>query len=582
MEKIKASLVVEYADGKSEKLKMKDAKGNVYEEISLATLDYMLSSYSSLERYLELALEANYISSKEATLKIFGNDGNMYPLPFETNYNGIIYKCSESACYKGNGMYIEKGDDVQTVSNMEFQDFFQDFISNILNDVGYQLLNEGYFSNFPNFDVLLKHYYVLSQKEDDMYVAFQTNRMEKDFSSIRNPRTIDDYLRNYNIFRRAVSFNLLCIEKRNEKIRPKEEVIKKEDDKEFSTEKILKPFYEKREASYYARKRSLCYIVGNNCEPLILKTMDADDLDHFIVENYHDPKAIRKEYREQIEAYVYKHKEYVAAIRNQINNHRYSGQLSILAHDSEGRFIRTGEGIYLRYPIIYSNAFSSVKSLYCNIDRFRKEAVKLRKKLDGVETKLAVQTTIAKHERVEESFRKVLEELEQEQKVTKEQLESTISEIKKIVEDMKELEEFDYNRSLENSNYKRFFSKQVSNTVRFVEGTIPQPSYKKILDSWLVSISNSSLTDYDQVRIILRELRRKINIREYEFPIIDKPDSYKVDRIDSAHIIEPVSPNDEDIVEKEEAFLSEDELIQMYGEIPSDEILRKENIRVYR
>ena len=44
----------------------------------------------------------------------------------------------------------------------------------------------------------------------------------------------------------------------------------------------------------------------------------------------------------------------------------------------------------------------------------------------------------------------------------------------------------------------------------------------------------------------------------------------------------PISSSDDDVEEREESFLSEDELIQMYGEIPSDDVLKKENIRVYR
>ena len=63
---------------------------------------------------------------------------------------------------------------------------------------------------------------------------------------------------------------------------------------------------------------------------------------------------------------------------------------------------------------------------------------------------------------------------------------------------------------------------------------------------------------------------------------MDTPDSYKTSRIDSAHILKAPSLDNEEINEKEETFFSEEELIQMYGEVPSEAVLQKENIHVYK
>jgi hypothetical protein len=564
---ITASLLILYEDGKIDKLKMRDAKGDIHEEISLPILDYMLSSYSSLDRYLEKAFENHWIPSKQVTLKIVDQENREYPLPFETAYNDIIYKCAESAIYKGQGKYIENGNANQTVSNMEFQDFFQDFISNVLDDGGFHLIEKGYFSSFPVFSLILKEYYTLMQKEDDMYAMARANKLEKNFPSIRIPRSIDDYLRNYDVFRTSISFLETCKVKKQEK----------------GTEKELDFIFEsfpEETAFDYAGKRSLCYIIGNNCEPLILKTMPAEELDHFIIDHYANSKEIKREYRNQIENYILEHKDYVTDIRNQLHNSKYSGQLSILAYDKEGKFVRTPESMYLRYPIIYSSAFKSIRSLYCNIDKFRKEAMRLHQNMQNGELKLAVEKTRRQYEKVEEKFCQTIEQLEKENKATKEQLEETVSQIKKIVEDMKELEQMDYQNSLADNNYRRIFSKQASNTVRFVEGTIPKPEYKKILDSWFVTISSRSCTNFDEIRIILRELRKKMDIKSYESPDMSFKTDYKKEEMNSNSSF--VEESHELAPEKEESFLSLDEIKEMYGEIPNDDTLRKENIHVHK
>ncbi len=576
MESVMASLVIEYKDGQKGKLKMMDSKGIIHEEISLAVLDYMLSSHSSLERYLEVARASNWIQSTDVTLKIVDTTGEEYPLPFSTKYNEIIYKCSESAVYKGKGKYIEKSDDIQAVSNMEFQDFFQDFTSNILDDEGNILLKQGYFASFSEFETLLKEYCALREKEDDMYAASQANRLEKDIFSNRTPRTIDDYLRIYPIFRKSISFIEKCVEKRNTK---KEERVKKTKGKKIMQAQMKNPNL-KREASYYANKRSLCYLIGNNCEPLILKTMTPFELDHYIMDNYKEPREIRREYRSRIEEYILSHKEYVKEIRSRIQNPNYSGQLTILEHDQDGYFRRLGDNTYLRYPIIYSSTFKSVRNLYCNIDKFRHEAFEMRKNLKALENKIAYEKTKHEYGEIEANFQRVIANLEGEKGLTKEKLENAMTEIKTIMSDMQELEQLDYQESVSNIKHKRVFSKHESNLVRYAKGPIPKPEYKKVLDEWARSLKQSS-TDYDNVRFILRHLRKKEE-KNYEFPVLDQPDVYRLDQMNKSHIL-PVSSEEESVVEKEESFLSLEELEQMYGDnIPDDETLRKGNIHVHK
>ena len=130
--RILASLIVYDETGKETKMQIRNQSGTIKDTIDLAMLDYLLASYSSLENYLEAAVRNGWISSKNVTLKIVGTDGTIYPLPFETVYNDIIFKASECAMARGNALYIENGTGNRMVDSSEFSVFFKDFLDSVL------------------------------------------------------------------------------------------------------------------------------------------------------------------------------------------------------------------------------------------------------------------------------------------------------------------------------------------------------------------------------------------------------------------------------------------------------------------
>ena len=319
--RILASLIVYDENGKETKMQIRNQSGTISDMIDLAMLDYLLASYDSLERYLEVAVSNAWLSSKKVTLKIVGADGTIYPLPFETVYNNIIFKASECAMARGNSLYIENGNGNRMVDSSEFSVFFKDFLDSLLSEEGFELIQNDYFKDYPAFHSLIKKYYDLSQKEDDMFAQTEANRLEKssfagqEIANPKSPTTINDFLRYYPIFRRAISFNIKCLQNRNRRII----------DENKKKEKL-----QKKEDKFYKQKRSLCYLIGNNCAPLILKTMSAYELDEYIRNHYTSPKEIREENKELIESYIASHGDYIEKIRSLVSDTNYNGQLTIL------------------------------------------------------------------------------------------------------------------------------------------------------------------------------------------------------------------------------------------------------------
>lgn len=548
IQNIPVSLIVSYENGKEAKVQFKkEPRKETTDTIDLALLDYMLSSFGSLERYIEEATAPNHrwILSKNVTLKIVGVDGTEYPLPFDTKYHDIIFKASEAVLFNGKTTFIEKGEGTHMVSKDEFHHFFNDFLAGILSDTGYRLLEGGYFKEYPSFETLLRKYYQLNQKEDDIYADAQMHSMETNaLSTAKSPKTIEDYLRNYSIFRMSISFNRTCFE--NKKLEEKEP--KKGKPQSFNT------------------KRSLCYIVGNNCEPLVLKTMEAKDLDDYTIEHYIDRKQIIRENREIIEAYILKHQGYVKRIREASGNPKYSGQLTILEHNVDGGFKRLPSGKYMCFPILYTDAFKSVHNLYCDIDKFRREAKSKKMKLQSLENQIQSTQANMLYNNLEQNLKEVLEKLEEEKRVTKEELEKVMLDINRIIRDMQELEQQDY-LAAKNKNYHRLFSEHQAKEIRFTKSTRIKASYKKTLDEWAKAIENSTYR-YDNIRSILHYLRKK------EGPIFQVKEKVAPKIEPSASPTEPA---------REDEFLTLAEVNRMYdGEIPSQAELERKNIRVQK
>ncbi len=552
----KVSLLVIYENGDEAKLKIKDVNGQICDTIDLAVLDYMLASYGSMERYLEEAFKNQWIGSKNVVLRIIGQDGVIYPLPFTTKYNDIIFKASEAAIARGNKIYIEKGEENRTVSSSEFHEFFNLFLMNALSDEGWNLIQNDYFKKYPAFSALLEEYHDLSSKEDNIYTQARANQLEKyfslgnDISSPRNPKTIDDFLRNYSIFRRAVSFNIKCLSDKNIMMRHEMENRKET---------------QKQEGNQNGCIRSLCYIIGNNCAPLVLKTMEAVELDDYIMDHYEDAGQIRKENKEMIESYILSHKDYVAQIRKLIHDANYSGQLTILEHSPNGSFRRISNGKYLRLPLLFTKTFKNIRNLYCNVDKFRSQARKKRKELQQLDERISAEKAKYAYQQLEENLKKALEELQEEKKVTQKELDQVLSNIKRIVEDMKNLVQQDDIAS-KKPNYHRLFSEHIAREVRFAKATRIGSNYKRTLDEWAAAIENSPYR-YDNLRSILRYLRKKE-------PIFSSTNK-KVSKIEESPV--------EGTIKEEESFLTLEELNAMYnGELPSQKELERKNIHVQK
>ena len=531
---IKASLVIVDENGNSQKLKMRNSKGVLCEEIALPILDYMLSSYNNLERYFEEALKNKWITSSNVEVKIISEDGIEYDLPFGKHVE-TIFRCSESAAFRGGIRYIEKGNGPQMVSYKEFEEFFNEFLFNVLSEEGINLVKKDYFEKYKEFSNTLKKYQQLNEKEDDMYANSRSNSLEKGFSSCRNPKTIEDYLRDYSIFRDSLAFIREC-----EKERKKEKKVTKK----IKGAKIVdkkKTLDQKKPAQYYANKRSLCYIIGNNSVPLILMTTTSNELDDYIIENFKDAKEIKRKYKEQIETYILENREYVTKIREQINNNKYSGQLAILEHNDKGVFRRLSNGQYLRFPVIYTSTFKGVRKLYCNIERLKKQFDDLNKSIRRKENEILVEEARLNYLNLQDKLVEVVGKLEAQKQITVDEKQKTLEEIQKIITDMQELEKHDYeNFGGDNSLMPRIFSKHVSNEIRFVSATSIPKSYKIALDEWAKSLIESDYK-YDHIRFILRHLRKKGNhILEKEgnvdIEITDKASSMRVIEITDEYI----------------------------------------------
>lgn len=562
--RILASLIVYDETGKETKMQIRDQLGVISDMIDLAMLDYLLSSYSSLESYLEAAVRNGWIPSKNVTLKIVGTDGTIYPLPFETVYNNIIFKASECAMARGNSLYIENGTENRTVDANEFSVFFKDFLDSVLSEEGIALVKSDYFKDYPSFNSLIQKYYDLSQKEDDMFAEAEASRLEKtsfagkEISNPKIPTTINDFLRYYPIFRRAISFNIKCLQNRNRKIL------------EENREEIK---WKNKENKFYDQKRSLCYLIGNNCAPLILRTMPAYKLDEYIRNHYTDSKEIREENKELIDSYIASHTDYIEKIRSLVSDPNYNGQLTILEHNMDGTFKRLPNGSYLRYPILYTKNFDLVGNLCCNMDKFRLEAQRLCDRLKRIEKRINSTKAQMVYEELEEKLRTVLSDLEEKKRITSENRKQTMISLQRIVYDMQNLEKEDQEEAQRNPSHHRLFSKHVSKTIHFMKaGTISRKQVS-VIDEWGKAMENSPYF-YDNVRFILRTLRYKAKKK--------KQDNIAPTPVNRAPIKKVQKEEKEKVIERDpESILYPSELAQMYGkDIPSEEELGKRGIHV--
>ena len=571
IQRVFASLIVCDEFGREIKMQIRNQSGTVSDTIDLAMLDYTLANYGSLDRYLEVAENNLWIPSRKVTLKLVGTDGTIYPLPFETAYNDIIFKASECAMARGNRVYIENGSGNQMVDSNEFSVFFNDFLGSVLSKEGFELINSNYFKNYPAFNDLIKRYYQLSQKEDDMFAQAEAHRLEKnsfagkEVSNPQNPVSINDFLRNYPIFRRAISFNIKCLEKRNSKIM------------RDANEKTV--MSENKDSKIYEKQRSLCYLIGNNCAPLILKTMTASSLDKYTIEHYETPLDIKAENKELIEAYVNKHLAYVEHVRKVTSDSKYSGQLTILEHNEDGTFRRLPDGMYLRYPIIYTSLFEQVQDLYCNLARFRKEVRQTTGELKTLKQQIQATKVQAVYEDLEVKLKDALSELEEKKQITEKSRNETLESLKQIISDMQKLDREDKVEAKKNSNHHRLFSEHVSREIHYLKARkISTYQVKTINDVWEKEMKNSPYF-YDQIRFILRTLRYKVrhNAKKVENTIDNASTS------ENTPIQKKANPTEPTIVREPESILYPDELEKMYGlDVPSNEVLAKKGIYVSR
>lgn len=536
---IMVSLVIQDEKNNCVKLKMKDSYGQICEEVALPVLDYMLSSYKSLDRYFEEALKNNWITSSNVTVKIISNDGKEYALPFDKNVE-TIYRCSEAAIFRGGKVFIEKGNEPKMVSAQEFEGFFNEFLYSVLSEAGKYLVEHGYFEKYSTFESTLKEYQSLNEKEDDIYAESRANTLEKGFSSCRNPKTIEDYLRNYSIFRDSLEFIREC---KNLKLEQKKEEKNKKVKGQVVPDR-KRELFKKREASYYVGKRSLCYIIGNNAAPLILETDTPSKLDDFVRENFKDAKDVKKRYKEQIVEYIKMNKDYVIQIRNTIHNENYNGQLAILEYNEDGTFKRLSGGQYFRLPVIYTSTFNRINKLYCNIDTLKRQYMQLGHEERKLQNQILVEKARHQYLGLQNQLVEVVNKLEEEQKITTQERQKTLEEMKQIISDMQELEKEDY--LFEKSGFKtrpRMFAPHISDEVRYVRAEAIPKSYKIALDEWAKQIQTSDYK-YDHIRFIMRHLRKKNNFKmekeaNREIEIDDSVPIKRQLEIDHEHIIDP-------------------------------------------
>lgn len=505
-EKIMVSLIIEDVSGNIQKLQMRDSKGELHEEVVLPILDYMLSSYKSLERYFEEALKNKWLSSSDVKVKIVSTDGIEYELPFGKNVE-TIFRCSESTIYKGGKRYIEKGTEPQMVSSKEFEDFFNEFLYATLSEEGTKLVEQGHFKKYYGFEHILKEYQQLNQKEDDMYAQSRINCLEKGFSSCRNPKTIEDFLRDYYIFRDSLKFISECDKLKKQKKENKNSKIKGQ----IIPEK-KKGLVEKHKASYYKGKRSLCFIIGNNATPLIIRTDFPKELDDYVVQNFQNSKDIKRAYKDEITEYIKQNKEYVKQIRTLIGNEKYNGQLAILEHNDDGSFKRLTGGQYFRFPVIYTSTFNNISKLYCNIDLLRKKALEAEKNVIRKNNEITVKTAEYEFTGLQDKLADVVSKLEEEKRISADEKQKALEDMKQIIEDMKDLEQADYNIAKGSDLRLRMFSNKVISQIRYTTATRIKRSYKMALDEWAKSIQKSDYK-YDHIRFILRQLRKKGNYK---------------------------------------------------------------------
>lgn len=539
MKNISVSLMITDYNG-TRALPFLTPNGETCYETSLAILDYILSSRGSLDSF-----KSNLkLGNREAKFEIVDKEGNTYPLPYELD-NNLIFKASEAALYRGNRIYIERGEKVQMVSDTEFELFKREFLDNILNDEGRSLIQNGYFSEYPDFVTKLNDYYELTMK-DDMFSSSAAAAIEKSYAFSREPITIDDYLRIYPIFRESLSFNKECLELRNEK--------KLDETNE--------------------NKRSLCYVIGNNCQPLVLKTKEKQELDDYIIEHYTSSKDIKREFEVQIKEYVMNNKEYVQKIRDLIKNQKYSGQVTILEYEKDGSFKRINDGKYLRYPVIYSKAFKDVKKLYCNIDAFRKQYEKSLKEETKLEYEGLVMKAKSDYGVLEGDLKTLMNELEQKKVQTQKEKIESLNKMKEIISTMQQLEEEDY---IKNTGGHRIFSTKISREVKYARAMCIRSKFKKDLDEWAKELTASPYK-YDNIRFIMRFLRMK-NDYTLEKDRVDFEETVFISR---TPINEEVANAEDEKEEHQETWYSEEELKEMYDDGVPYSKLDEENIHVLK
>lgn len=568
------SLVVTKSNGTKEKVKFKNSLGDLQDEVELSVLDYMLTIYRDLDSFFQRGLANRWFDSTTCDVEIIGKDGRIYPLPYENGNRDIIFRASESAVNKGALSYITKGDKPNEVSNQELMDFFNNFLTNVLSDDGIMLIRSNYFT-VPSFNELLISYYELRQKEDDPYSQMNAASLEKSYSVSKAPSTIEDYIRYYKLFRECVSFDKVCkLKKELDRIDEIGEVIKAPEIEESKISYEVK----KEEPAKFESKRSLCFIIGNNCEPLILETMEATSLDDYIVDSFDSAKDVRRKFKDEITAYVYAHKDYVTSIRESIHNSSYTGQVAILEHDEDGKFKRTEEGMYFRYPVIYSDTFKHVKKLYCNIEKFRKAFKEASHESAKANNEYLVSRSLDLAGLKQDALE--LKQKEEMARIKGEDLTLIKGQMDEIITRMRELEKADYALSANDPTRERVFSPYVSRVIFKSANGITSPEYKKALDEWAKTMSGSD-KDYDAIRFIMRELRFKQDRtleQEETIYILDEPEE-KTSTYDSMHLeqqeeSEFVVDNSMTIDDSQkDEYLYPEEYAEMYGDgLPPEEV----------
>ena len=136
---------------------------------------------------------------------------------------------------------------------------------------------------------------------------------------------------------------------------------------------------------------------------------------------------------------------------------------------------------------------------------------------------------------------------------------------------MKDLEQADYNATLENARRNRIFSRRIANIIGFARFTTIDKRYKGALDDWAKQIVDSPYR-YDYIRFIMRELRKKNNFVLEDKDNVNKLDDADQSRLNVYNTMHIKSDDDIDYDRHEhESFLYEDEYKEMYEDgVPKD------------